>query len=175
VKKEAGGVRWVYQLPEKQRLKVARRLNQVRGLDNLYNGLSNGLVAPEDTRKADRVADNGDGPRVKKRKVDEPKTKEPKANKSKASKESKAKKPKTDKEPKAKKSKAIKEPKAKKVKVDKSNPNWRLKPNPTITVWEKVRNICYICICTYCTWFAHLTCYKWIHSEYVCIVHVSTV
>ena len=29
-------------------------------------------------------------------------------------------------------------PKPKKVKVDKTNPNWRLKPNPAITVWEKV-------------------------------------
>lgn len=48
------------------------------------------------------------------------------------------KKVKENKEKRAKKEKKIKEPKAKKAKVDKSNPNWRLKPNLNISVYQKV-------------------------------------
>ena len=34
--------------------------------------------------------------------------------------------------------KKVKEPAAKKPKIDKSNPNWKLKPNLSIKVYEKV-------------------------------------
>ena len=40
-----------------------------------------------------------------------------------------------------KKEKKAKEPKAKKPKVDKTNPNWKLKPNLSVAVWEKVNFI----------------------------------
>ena len=40
---------------------------------------------------------------------------------------------------KEKKEKKAKEPKAKKPKIDKSNPNWRLKPNLSVQVYEKVK------------------------------------
>ena len=39
---------------------------------------------------------------------------------------------------KVKKDVKVKEPKAKKPKIDKSNPNWKLKPNLSINVYEKV-------------------------------------
>jgi hypothetical protein len=62
------------------------------------------------------------------------KTNAGKAVASKTDKGKKEKKEKTSKEIKAKKEKKVK---VKKSPVDKSDPNWRLKPNPIVQVWEK--------------------------------------
>jgi hypothetical protein len=77
----------------------------------------------------------------KRKKIDEEttiikkkKTNAGKAVASKADKGKKEKKEKTSKEIKAKKEKKVK---VKKPPVDKSDPNWRLKPNPIVQVWEK--------------------------------------
>ena len=67
-----------------------------------------------------------------KKKTSPKKAKGPKVKEEKKSKKEKAVK-------KEKKEKKLKEPKAKKPKIDKSNPNWRLKPNLSVQVYEKVQ------------------------------------
>ena len=69
-------------------------------------------------------------------KVDEASRKRKKADSGKAVEAGGDRKKKKKKEKAVKAAKAVR-PKKVKVPVDKSDPNWRLKPNPKVTVWEK--------------------------------------
>ena len=105
-----------FRLPEKEKTKVDSLLARIR------NGLQLTLEGARVTEeKNEKIGEKSRGGR--KRKI-EPNNKRKKATKKTKKVDSKAKKSKMSKTSKA----AV---------VDKTNPNWRLKPNPAITVWEK--------------------------------------
>jgi hypothetical protein len=157
---DQGGRGWIYQLAHKQRLQVEKRLQQLTGAD----GPDMGPLTSHRKRKAETDSNGEIGDKTKnnlsrmvkranKRQTTEAEDSKPKSKKAKG--ESMAKKPKKangelrankkkEEKKKAKKVTKAKEAKEKKVKVDRSNPNWKLKPNPAITIWEKVRQ--HLCI-----------------------------
>jgi hypothetical protein len=139
---------------------VEKRLQQLTGA----GGPTTGPLPCHRKRKAETDSNGEKGDKTKnnlsrtvkrlnKRQTTEAEDLKPKSKKAKG--ESMAKKPKKANEKpranknkedkkKAKKVTKAKEAKEKKVKVDRSNPNWKLKPNPAITIWEKVRQ--HLCI-----------------------------
>jgi hypothetical protein len=154
---DKGGRGWIYQLAHKQRQQVEKRLQQLTGAD----GPDMGPLTSHRKRKAETDSNDEKGDKAKnnlirmvkrsnKRQTTEAEDSKLKSKKAKG--EAMAKKPKkANMEPRAKKHKEakkketkVKEAKEKKAKVDRSNPNWKLKPNPAITIWEKVRQ--HLCI-----------------------------
>ena len=107
-----------FRLPEKEKGKVASLLARIK------NGLQLTLEGAKVTEeKNDKI---GEKPKAGRKRKIEPNKKRKKAT---------GKTKKVD--SKAKKSKMSKTSKAAVSVVDKTNPNWRLKPNPAIPVWEK--------------------------------------
>ncbi len=154
---DKGGRGWIYQLAHKQRLQVEKRLQQLTGADgpDIMGPLPCHRKRKAETdsngEKGDKTKNNLSRTvkRLNKRQTTEAEDLKPKSKKAKG--ESMAKKPKKANEKpranknkedkkKAKKVTKAKEAKVKKAKVDRSNPNWKLKPNPAITIWEKVRH-----------------------------------
>ena len=124
----------MYQLADKQKLKVERTLARRSPPEA---GLPNGPLPFNRKRK------QGDDAKIKPKKKTA--TNGPAAKRSRgqchagATKEKKTKVARAVKVAKRKVAKQkVAKVKVKRAKVDRSNPNWRLKPNPAITVWEKV-------------------------------------
>ena len=110
------GRKTTLRLPEKEKKKI----------DSLLAGIKNGLqLTLEGAKIVEEKNENiGETSKAGRKRKHEPNKK----GKNAAKKEKKV-------VSKAKKSKIVKTSKA--AVVDKTNPNWRLKPNPAITVWEK--------------------------------------
>ena len=157
---DQGGRGWIYQLAHKQRLQVEKRLQQLTGA----GGPTTGPLPCHRKRKAETDSNGEKGDKAKnklirmvkrsnKRQTTEAEDSKLKSKKAKgesmakkqkkANGEPRANKNKKDKKKEKKVTKA-KETKDKKAKVDRSNPNWKLKPNQAITIWEKVRQ--HLCI-----------------------------
>ncbi len=157
---DKGGRGWIYQLAHKQRQQVEKRLQQLSAADG---PAIMGPLPCHRKRKAETDSNGETGDKTKnnlsrmvkrsnKRQTTEAEDSKLKSKKAKG--ESMAKKQKkANGEPRANKNKEdkkkakvtkAKEAKEKKAKVDRSNPNWKLKPNPAITIWEKVRQ--HLCI-----------------------------
>ena len=110
------GRRTTFRLPEKENKKVESLLGRIK------NGLQLSLEGAKVLEE--KVEKSGEKPKAERKRKIEPNKKGEKATKKKKKNDSKGKKIKMSKTSKA----AV---------VDKTNPNWRLKPNPAITVWEK--------------------------------------
>jgi hypothetical protein len=158
---DKGGRGWIYQLADKQRLQVEKRLQQLTGADGpdtmgpLPCHRKRKAETDTNDEKEDKTKNNliRMVKRANKRQTTEAEDLKLKSKKAKgesmakklkkANEEPRANKNKEDKKKEKKVTKA-KEAKEKKAKVDRSNPNWKLKPNPAITIWEKVRQ--HLCI-----------------------------